>query len=297
MSANRQLPTFLGVGAQKAGTTWLHAQLQAHPEVYVPTLRKEIHFFDAYFDKGIDWYANFFPSRPAEEGFTQWGEITPKYMFDPEVADRILETLGPTTSIIVVLRDPVERFFSQYRMSYSQGDTDLDPQAFVRMNDEAFRRGLYAEQVRRFISRFGRSKVLVLFYEELFATDSTGVPRSLLEIGDFLGLSNTLWPRVDCERRVGSVGSAGRPRLAGLYRLAKKVRKWCMDKDLEGVVRLVKKTGVNGRTFGGLTGFPKIREELKGELWQAYRSDVAELERLIGKTIDFWGPAERKADQ
>ena len=283
------LPTFLGVGTQKAGTTWLHTQLQSHPEVYLPTRRKELHFFDAYFEKGVNWYKSFFPVNPVEKGYRHWGEITPKYMFDPVVVDRVVDTLGPKTKIIFVLRCPVDRFFSQYRMSYSQGDTNLSPEAFFRSNLEAFQRGLYSKQISRFVARFGWSNVLVLFYEKLFLEAYDGIPESLLDIGRFLEINNRLWPTVDAAERLGALGSAGRPRFMGLYELAKRWRKWCMNRDLEGVVRFAKRTGINNRTFGGLSGTPQIDDSLKQEVWEAYRADVEEVEELLSTRIDFWG--------
>ena len=49
-------PTFLVIGAQRAGTTWLHLVLQSHPHIYMPKRRKEVHFFDWYYDRGVGWY-------------------------------------------------------------------------------------------------------------------------------------------------------------------------------------------------------------------------------------------------
>lgn len=210
-------------------------------------------------------------------------------MFDPVVADRVLETLGPETKIIVILRDPVERFFSQYRMSYSQGDTELSPREFFKSNQEAFQRGQYSNQVRRFISRFGRSNVLILFYEKIFLEDYNDIPDPLLDVGRFLGIDNSLWLTANTRDRVGALGSAGRPRLMGLFRLAKNARKWCMDRDLEGVVQFAKKAGINNYVFGGLRETPDIGDSLKEEVWEAYRGDVNEVENLLGAQIDFWG--------
>ena len=59
------LPTFLGIGVQRAGTTWLHTLLNSHPDVYMPTHRKEIRFFDRYYERGLSWYEEFF--CPAQE--------------------------------------------------------------------------------------------------------------------------------------------------------------------------------------------------------------------------------------
>ena len=59
------LPTFLGIGVPRAGTTWLHTLLAGHPDVYLPTRRKEIRFFDRYHDLGTAWYEAFFAAAEA----------------------------------------------------------------------------------------------------------------------------------------------------------------------------------------------------------------------------------------
>ena len=48
------LPDFLGIGAQRSGTTWLYEQLRGHPQVVMSSKRKEIHFFDRHYDRGLD---------------------------------------------------------------------------------------------------------------------------------------------------------------------------------------------------------------------------------------------------
>ena len=59
------LPNFLGIGVPRGGTTWLHELLSSHSEVYMPTQRKEIHYFDRFYDRGSSWYEDFFPSDEA----------------------------------------------------------------------------------------------------------------------------------------------------------------------------------------------------------------------------------------
>lgn len=57
------LPDFLVIGGQRAGTTLLYQLFLAHPEIYVPMRRKELHFFDQYYGRGLGWYATHFPAR------------------------------------------------------------------------------------------------------------------------------------------------------------------------------------------------------------------------------------------
>ena len=62
------LPTFVGIGVARGGTTWLHTLLSGHPEISMPTRRKEVRYFDRNHDRGLDWYESFFcPSAEADQ--------------------------------------------------------------------------------------------------------------------------------------------------------------------------------------------------------------------------------------
>lgn len=105
-------PSFLIIGTQKGGTTSLFSWMLQHPQIKGP-LVKEVGFFDRDYDKGARYYSGFFPV--AEPG-ASWicGEATPSYMFFPEVAQRVFDTLGPGVRLIALLRDPVARTLSHY---------------------------------------------------------------------------------------------------------------------------------------------------------------------------------------
>ena len=99
-----RLPDFLGIGTQKGGTTYLHALLQHHPQIFLAT-PKEQHFFSLHWQRGEQWYADQFAQA---ESHQCCGEVTPYYLFHPEVPQRIKSQL-PAAKLIVLLRDPVER--------------------------------------------------------------------------------------------------------------------------------------------------------------------------------------------
>ena len=101
------LPEFLGLGTQKGGTTTLHRLLEQHPDVYLPAC-KEVHFFDLNYDAGEGWYRNHFTDAKPHQ---TCGEITPFYLFHPDVPGRI-HNLLPKARMVVLLRDPVERTIS-----------------------------------------------------------------------------------------------------------------------------------------------------------------------------------------
>ena len=155
-------PDFVGIGAQKAGTSWWNALLEAHPDVHrTKGQPKELHFFDGLWDK--PWsaadatrYARYFP-RPSGKLTGEW---TPGYMIDFWTPGLIARA-APQARILVLLRDPVDRFRS--------GLTHTDDASLATLSHRdaagGFQRGLYAQQLRRVFDAFPREQVLVLQYE------------------------------------------------------------------------------------------------------------------------------------
>ena len=110
-------PDFIGLGAQKAGTSWLHACLYEHPDLYMPA-SKETHFFSNYYDKGTSWYeAHFRDSLPHQ----RVGEFSPTYLYHPDAPKRIY-SYDPRVRLIICLREPVSRALSAYHYAIQVGD-------------------------------------------------------------------------------------------------------------------------------------------------------------------------------
>jgi Sulfotransferase domain len=205
---DRVLPDFLIIGAQRGGTTSLYNYLGEHPLV-CPSYRKEVHFFDYNFDKGLRWYRSHFPRREEMEtsgGRRVTGESSPYYIFHPLAAERARATV-PDVRLIALLRDPVERAISHYYMSRRDGfETASLEDALERevkllesgSEDEAdwlrfngshsrqsyLRRGIYADQLARWKGQFPGEQLLVLRSEDLFANPAA----TIAIVQSFLGL-------------------------------------------------------------------------------------------------------------
>ena len=94
-------PTYIGIGAQKCASTWLHRILAEHPDISVPEVQ-ELDFFSYRFDHGYQWYERCFQSaKPARAR----GEISPSYFGEPTVPGRVARYL-PEAKILLSLRDP-----------------------------------------------------------------------------------------------------------------------------------------------------------------------------------------------
>ncbi len=198
-------PHFIGIGAQKAGTSWLHVCLYEHPGIYMP-VSKEIHFFSKYYERGITWYETHFRACQATQ---RAGEFSPTYLYDPDAAKRLYD-YHPGLQLIVCLREPVARTLSAYRYAIQIGA--LPPT--MSLNDVLKQypaytdHSRYAEQLKRYFRYFSRQQMLIVFYEDIAAS-----PDTLLDtVYDFVGVHRQFRPTV-LERRVNPSRGAPRSRL------------------------------------------------------------------------------------
>jgi len=189
-----RLPNFLVIGVEKGGTTWLHAQLKKHPEIFLPQ-SKEIHFFNKYnsnliehdyFQLGINWYADFFKQYKEQKAI---GEVTPMYICDPEAPLRVQQTL-PNVKLIAILRNPVHRAYSHYWMAKQKKHVRLTFREVIEQKESRFiGRGLYYQQLKVYHELFQPEQIMILFYEEVFKN-----PRYwLAQICRFLGIDDTFY--------------------------------------------------------------------------------------------------------
>src|SRR5882724_3589098 len=173
---DKRVSIFCG-GAQKGGTTSLHAYLSEHPALS-PPCRKEVHFFDA---EHLDWtspdYSVLDAFYPRDDGDRRRFDITPIYGFWPPSIARISE-YNPDSRLIFLFRDPFDRAWSQWCMRYARGEETLPfaeairdgrrrmdglpPLAPARRGQSYLERGFYAQQVRQALAHFPRTNLLFL---------------------------------------------------------------------------------------------------------------------------------------
>jgi len=208
----RVLPDFLIVGAQRAGSTSLFDYVCRHPRVPAPS-HKEIHFFDQNYFRGEGWYRSHFPTVLEREYLRRrhgapplMGESSPYYLFHPQVPGRVRETLSEAR-IVVLLRNPVERAYSHYQLTRRRGHESLsfedaiaaEPDRLAGEEERMERdpryasvphrfhsyvaRGMYADQLERWLAVFPCDRVLVLASEELFAKPDETYGRTLAFLG------------------------------------------------------------------------------------------------------------------
>jgi len=168
-------PDFVGIGAQKAGTTWLFEALRMHPEVVFPS-GKEIHFWDWYPDRGLNWYRARFRSAPAT---CKVGEITPAYAVLPAASIAAMRRAMPEVRLFYILRNPIERAWSAALMTLRWA-LMFEHEASDAWFADVFRssasvlRGDYEHCLRAWRDHFPEDQIQVLFLDDL-AADPRGV--------------------------------------------------------------------------------------------------------------------------
>jgi hypothetical protein len=210
----RLLPDFLIIGTAKSGTTTLHGWLAQHPYVQ-PAVKKEVHFFDYEWYRGVDWYRKHFPLRRDRSAFARehgrpflTGEASPTYISHEWAPQRIAKIL-PHAKLIVAFRNPIDRAYSQFQMSRREDEEPLESfadavaaeESRLRPEHERLRReprynswplgcwsylwrSSYAEQIERWFRLFPREQFHFVATEQL----ETGPQQALDDVYGFLGL-------------------------------------------------------------------------------------------------------------
>ena len=192
-------PDFLVIGAQRAGTTWLHRVLRQHPSLWLPPV-KELHYFDrleikrtivdpkerrrvglkqllsldpwlvSYWlrARSDEWYARLF--RGAKAKGLVAGEITPAYATLDESVLRRIKRLNDNIKLIFVMRDPVERAWSAVNNAAKKGAADASSveKSIKRARESgAAARSAYADTIKRLEAVFPANQVHYCFFEDL----------------------------------------------------------------------------------------------------------------------------------
>ncbi len=294
--AGRQ-PNFVVVGAAKCGTTSLWHYLSQHPDIYLPRQRKELHHFAAAAVRANS--AGPGDGRAVEDLCGTWedylaqfaeagdqaavGDISPSYFAYPESAEAIRGRLGDPR-IVLILRDPVQKAFSQYSHLLRDGRETLPFREGLEA--EAERRakgygalwryaegGCYAEPTARFLETFGRDRVLVLFFEDLVREPAA----TMRQLFAFLGVD----PDVPVDTS-GVFNKSGAPRSRWLASLL------TQRNPLRSLARRLLPPRVTAAVAWWITGLntgakPALDPESRRLLEERLAPDVARLIRLLGR--------------
>ena len=272
---------FIGIGVQKAATSWLHDVLALHPDVDASD-PKELDFFTAHYDRGYGWYESHFAEDPRHTR----GECSPSYFYSRSAPLRA-HVYNPDFRVIAILRDPVARAFSNHLHELRKGHIP-DGTSFedgLAANPAYVEQGKYAANLTRWLDTFGRDALLVLLAEDIGAEPL----RAYKAVCDHLSLAADPVPDALYERRHESVA----PKHAGLQRALRvsgdAARAIGLDRQVANVKALPGVRNIlrmNQRDLRAET--PNMRPETKADLAETFAEDIAFVSALLDRAELPW---------
>ena len=212
---------FIGIGAPKCGTTWLSAQLDAHPQINFAPDKEVYYFADTIlrriagkelhcFERGETWYHEQFPAPLG--ALSCRGEFCPSYLYAEEAADRIA-AYRADIKLLLCLRPPVEMIYSWYWYNRNAVVASL-PDSFAEMMENPFLRdlGCFARHLRPYLERFPAENILIVQFDAIRRAPDA-VRRRLYE---FLNVAADFQPQLSGER----TNAARAPRFPALQSAA-----------------------------------------------------------------------------
>jgi hypothetical protein len=270
------LPTVIVIGAQKCGTSALHAYLGVHPDISM-SRPKELDFFVAErnWPRGVDWYQRHFDPRRAVRG-----ESSPNYTCHPTwkgIPERMAE-LVPEARLIYLVRDPIERIASQWIHNWSLRRENGSPSAGLRPGTTYIHRSRYMYQLDQFLTHYPKPRILVLDQRDLRRRRIETMER----VFGFLGVDPSFrHPAFETEvhttgrkRRISAPGAAV-DRLIRRTPLGAVVPKGAISR-LEG---LVIRDGIER---------PDVAITLPPESLDVLREDARRLREFTGLALEHW---------
>lgn len=267
-------PNFFIVGAPKAGTTSLYEYLRRTPGVYMSSIKEPRYFttidpVEVTAMPPVRDKAKYLGLFQGAQDAVAIGEASVTYLRDPETPRRIHDAV-PDARIIVLLRDPVERAFSDYLMHVREGWQTLSFQEALG-SDLYLEKGFYAQQTRRYLDRFGPERVKIVIFEE-FIRDTKG---SVSDVLKFLGVNSQ--PPI---RRKEAYNAFAMPRTRWAYHIFGS--KWAR-RTARTLIPAPLRILVKERILLKKVSKPVMSQEARIFLEDVYRNDVRKLAEILGR--------------
>lgn len=277
---------FIGIGGQKCASTWIYDILEGHPQVCLSS-GKELDFFSNYWDRGFSWYLNKFDKRKIHSALAI-GEVSPSYLSDTDAPKRAAQ-YNPDMRIILTLRNPLDRAYSNHKHNIRQGfvsDNDnLSFEAELDKNPTYVEHGFYGQHLSNWLQSFPSNQIFIVFFEEI-VSNPTEVACSLYR---FLGLSSDYTsPNID--KKSNESAAVANVQVALLI---DNIRNVIKTSRISWIWTFLRAIGLrhlyrawNGRNV--VTSIPKMKTETRTRLAKIYNDDLTLLESLTKRSLDAW---------
>lgn len=288
-SVPRDLPTFIVIGAMKAGTTSLYHYLRNHQQIFMPKV-KELDFFadGANWSRGLDWYRQQFSGAGDALARGEASTLYTKYPQYDGVPERIAAVV-PDVRLIYLVRDPVTRMRSHYQHRVALGAETAPPEVALLENPIYLNYSKYAMQLEQYHDHFPREQIHVVTSEALRNDRQVAVRK----VYEFLQVDPTLSPLALGTEFYQTAQRRSYPPIVWSARRFLK-RHVPQAKRAKEVVdsMMARRTGTRGAQ-GEAQSPPDttLSPELRARLADLLRDDVTRLRGYLPPDFDGWGLA------
>lgn len=295
--------SFIGIGAAKSGTTWITDCLREHPEIGYPYIN-ELNYFSKtragntkseYDFRGVQGYLDIFKDCSGK-GVKVCGEFSTHYLPDKQTA-AIIKKHFPKIKILVVLRQPVERAYSDYlnRMLISKTEQRSFEQAFRTRSksyyDDYIWKGLYYEQLKPYLKEFSKKQIKIVLFDDL----KKEPVKTIQDIYKFIGVDAGFVPKA--ATRVSNVSSGVQS--GSFMKIMTSVSKIVHLLERAGFVKIIstikRKTRLNQLYWKIIESRrrpikkQKLDIELRKKLTKEFfEKDIKQLEKILKRNLDVW---------
>jgi hypothetical protein len=284
------LPNFILIGVQKAGTTSLYDWIAQHPDVYGPKGMKDFPFFcnDEYYKNGLKWFSKFFRDHHGEKIIFH-GYVN--HIYNNMSAQRIYD-YKKDIKLLLILRNPIERAYSAFWYMRKIGietlktfeeaidieDKRKSGNYRERNNLTYIDHGFYYKQLMNFYKFFSKSQIFIAFFEDIKENRENLIKK----IYNFLEVDENFVPLFNVEN------PSGVPRIGLIQRILSKKIAPPYIKDLIPLDKriLIKDFLMNLNVKK--VNYSPIKLETKRNLINTYRDEILRLEDLLGIDLSGW---------
>ena len=272
---------FIGIGSGKCGSTWIYENIVKHPEVYDKNLKELNYFSDLYTEHDFSWYRSQFGKCDSDQ---LKGEFSVTYLASDDAPTRIKKHF-PDARLLVIVRNPAKRAFSNYLHSIRKGDISAElPFSEYIENEDNLSPGRYHEYLKNFYDVFSSDQIHVIVLEE-FVKD---IPAGMRRIYDHIGVKDIDYLPNDYAK---PSNEAKNYRFLFLENILVKSYRWLSRKGYTKFVKWVVDSGIATvlRRINDSKNPPPVIDKTSHEkLAQYFHVHNKKLEGLIGRSITIW---------
>ncbi len=278
------LPSFFVIGPPRTGTTWIYEILKNH--TVLPSPIKETRFFDTHFQRGLRWYTGHF-KVPDQK--VRVGEIAPTYFASEIVRERMRQVV-PHAKIVCILRNPVVRLYSLYRLKCAYGMMKLSFEEALQKDLELRESSDYVSHLKAWQSCYGKERILTTLYDDLHRC-----PQQYLDtLTAFIGVPRLVLPPEQM-RLVHDSESLTHPRSFRRTQAARVFADFLKARRMGRVVAAFNASSLRRFVLGGGAPFPDMSPSTVLRLYDSFRPQVEELEAMLNRDLSAWKSPARAA--